>query len=320
MRAADSFQVISCVFLALARLGRASVSQRSKASSLNSQAIGLTHEGDIPVFAPKAPDIDAISFLTSRKQDQDSIFNEAVKILDSMGSLPSCNRIAAIRLVSSCQTFNDGNDDPQTDRPETLDFLRSVYAARLALCEIDGTGTSIPPSCLPVTISPPPQKSRFGFMTRSRGYDTASGEVPRELLEQCLRTLESRPQWWTSYSNSRQNALVICHASRMEAEKEELIDLHRSISKSSFKLNVALQQALHDAAAQSAQQQAFMQTVQSLQETIVTDVEATDSVFKRTFGKFLREVEAGIGSLQDAISEALSNVRTRTGDLESVRI
>ncbi|KAJ5129472.1 uncharacterized protein N7515_005511 [Penicillium bovifimosum] len=301
MRAIDNLQVLSCVFLALACLCRASVSQQS----------------DIPVSAPKLPDIDAISFLTSRKQDQNSIFNEAVKILDSMGSAPSCNRIAATRLVSSCQTFNEGNDGSQTDSPETLDYLRSVYAARLALCEIEGAGNSIPPSCLPVTVSPRPQKNRYGFMTWHRGSDTASGEVPRELLEHCLRTLESRPQWWTSYSNSRQNALVICHASRMEAEKEELIGLHRSISKSSFKLNEALQQALQDAVAQSEQQQLFMQAVQSLQERIVTDVGGTESVFKRTFGRFLREVEAGMGSLQDSISMALLNMRTRTGELDN---
>ncbi|KAJ5773084.1 hypothetical protein N7457_007980 [Penicillium paradoxum] len=300
MRAVNSFQVLPYILLALAHVSQASIS----------------HKGDVPVPAPKLPGIDAISFLGSRTHDQDSIFNEAVKILDSMGSSPSCNRIAATRLVTSCQTFSDSHDGMQTDSPETLDLLRSVYAARLALCEIDGAGTSIPSTCLPVTVSPPPQKNRFGFVTRHRGSDTASDEVRRELLEQCLRTLESRPQWWTSYSNSRQNALVICHASRMEMEKEELLNLHRSISKSSLKLNNGLQEALQDAAAQSAQQQAFMQAVQSLQEKIVTDMEATDSVFKRTFGKFLREIETGIRSLQDSISTALSNVQIGTSVLE----
>lgn len=146
-----------------------------------------------------------------------------------------------------------------------------------------------------------------------------SDEVPKELLEQCLRTLESRPQWWTSYSNSRQNALVICHASRIETEKEELIELQRSIAKSSLKLNNGLQEALRNAIAQSAQQQSFIHALQSLQGKIVTDMEATDSVFKRTFGKFLREIEAGIWSLQDSISEALSNVRAGTGVLEGVQ-
>ncbi|KAJ5603714.1 hypothetical protein N7537_006670 [Penicillium hordei] len=299
MKAISGFQALSYIFLALAQLSRASTSQQN-----------------VPIIAPKPPGIDAISFLTSRAQDQDSIFNEAVKILDSMRSSPSCNRLAATKLVNSCQTFSDGKDDTQTDSPETLDLLRSVYAARLALCEIDGAGTPLPPSCLPVTVSPPPQKNRFGFVSRHRGPDPVSDEVPKELLEQCLRTLESRPQWWTSYSNSRQNALVICHASRMETEKEELIDLHRSISKSSLKLNNGLQEALQNATAQSAQQYSFIQAVQSLQEKIVTDMEAADSVFKRTFGSFLREIEAGIWSLHDSISVTLVHVRTGTSSLE----
>ncbi|KAJ5959394.1 uncharacterized protein N7479_006544 [Penicillium vulpinum] len=299
MRAIDSFRVLSYIFLGLAQLSRASVSQHT-----------------VPILAPKPPDIDAVSFLSSRAPDQGNIFNEAVKILDSMKSSPSCNRLAATKLVKSCQTFSDGKDGAQADNPETLDLLRSVYAARLALCEIDGTGTPMPPSCLPITISPPPQKNRFGFVGRHRGSDPDSDEVPKELLEQCLRTLESRPQWWTSYSNSRQNALVICHASRTEMEKDELIDLHRSIAKSSLKLNHGIQEALQDAAARSVQQQSFIQAVQSLQEKIVTDMEATDSVFKRTFGNFLREIETGIMSLQDSISVGLSNIRTGTGLLE----
>ncbi|OQE46437.1 hypothetical protein PENCOP_c001G06990 [Penicillium coprophilum] len=299
MRAIDSFQALSYIFLGLTHLSRADASQHS-----------------IPIIAPRAPGIDAISFLSSRSQDQDSIFNEAVKILDSMKSSPSCNRLAATRLVSSCQTFSDGKHDAQTDSSETLDFLRSIYAARLALCEIDGAGTQMPPSCLSITVSSPPQKNRFSFVSRQRSSDPASNEVPKALLEQCLKTLESRPQWWTSYSNSRQNALVICHASRMETEKEELIDLHRSIAKSSLKLNNGLQEALQHAAAQSTEQQSFIHAVQSLQERIVTDMEATDSVFRRTLSKFLREIEIGISSLQDSISAALSNVRTGTGALE----
>jgi hypothetical protein len=156
-------------------------------------------------------------------------------------------------------------------------------------------------------------------VNRHRGSDGSSDEIPKDLLEQCLKTLESRPQWWTSYSNSRQNALVICHASRIETEKQELLDLHRSIAKSSLKLNDGLQEALQNAAAQSEQQTAFMQAVQGLQEKIVADIDMTDSLLKRTFGNFLQEIAAGIGYLQDTLSVALSNARMETGVLETVR-
>lgn len=269
------------------------------------------------VLSSKLPDIDAISFLRTPERHQDAIFNEAVHILDSMKTSPSCNRVAATRLVVSCQNFTDSQDDTDSNDPDSLDLLRSTYAARLALCEIDEAAITIPTSCLPVTVSRPP-KSRFGFVNRHRGADT-SDKISKEVLRQCLRTLESRPQWWTSYSNSRQNALIICQASRMEADKEELLDLHRSISKSSLKLNGGLQQALRDAAAQSEQQSAFLKAVQILQGKVVTEIEATDSLFKRTFGNILREIETGINSFQEAIIVALKDVRTETDDFEKVR-
>jgi hypothetical protein len=95
--------------------------------------------------------------------------------------------------------------------------------------------------------------------------------------------------------------------------------LHRSIAKSSLKLNDGLREALRDAAAQSEQQRAFLQTVQNLQEKVTSEMEVTGSLFKRSFDNFLRDVEDGIHSFQEAVSAALMNVRAGTGDLEKVR-
>ncbi|OQD81022.1 hypothetical protein PENANT_c030G10807 [Penicillium antarcticum] len=261
-------------------------------------------------------DIDVISLLGSRARNQDTVFKEAIDLLESLKSSPSCSRVAATRLVVSCQAFGGDKDRTHADSPNTMDFLRSVYAARLAICEIEGAGTTVPQSCLPVTVPTAPQKGRFGFASRHKSSDNAADEMPREILEQCLRTLESRPQWWTSYSNSRQNALTICQASRIETEKDELLDLHRSIAKSSLKLSNGIRDALRDAAAQSEQQQLFMQAVQAQQRKIVMEVEHTESLFQRTFGNFFREIELGVGVLQDSISSAFLILRAGTGTLE----
>src|SRR4051794_8938208 len=86
-------------------------------------------------------EISAISHLTSKTRQQDAIFSEAVHILDSLKSSPSCSRIAANKLVISCQDFG-GREKTDSDTHETLDRIRSVYAARLAICELDGAGAS----------------------------------------------------------------------------------------------------------------------------------------------------------------------------------
>ncbi|KAJ5168580.1 uncharacterized protein N7482_004174 [Penicillium canariense] len=269
----------------------------------------LTEEDKPHLPADASDDSNAITYLTSNARQQDSIFTEAVQLLESMSSSPSCNRVAATRLVTSCQDLGGkGNADPDTN--EILDRIRSIYAARLAICELDGAGAVVPQSCLPVTIpSPEPAKSRFRFLRKFRSTDCDEEVVSKSQLGQCLGALESRPQWWTSYSNNRQNAMIICQASRIEVEKEELLDLHQSILKSSVKLDEGLQETLRKASVTSTQHQAFLQTVQGLQNTLVLDLEKNASLFRGLFGRFLHDIEAGFDTVATIVASALSKVQ-----------
>ncbi|KAJ5662158.1 uncharacterized protein N7477_009774 [Penicillium maclennaniae] len=301
---------LSSTWLGLALL----LSALTQASRDPGQAL-LTLPVNLPGYLDRCNDSNAISYLISKTTQRDSIYSEAVQLLESITISSSCTRIAATRLVTSCQSFGgtaNGNDEPQ----ETLDRIRSVYAARLAICELEGTGASVPAPCLPVTLSPPESKIRFGFMQSSSVPDTGTNLVPKELLEQCLKALESRPQWWTSYSNSRQNAMVICQASRIEAEKEELLDLHRSILRSSIKLDEGIHQALHNAATEASKHDAFLQAVQLLQKKLLTDMEASQSFFQQTLGGFLREIELGIERVAAVVASALGYVQAETVVLE----
>lgn len=103
--------------------------------------------------------------------------------------------------------------------------------------------------------------------------------------------------------------MVICQASRMEVEQEELLNLHRSILKSSIRLDEGLQEAIRKAAMETAQHQAFVQTVQELQEGLARDIKRTQSLLEKTFGRFLHEVETGIDAVVTAFNSALSHVQ-----------
>lgn len=278
----------------------------------------LTIPGILPGYQDKYNDSNAISYLTSNSAQRDAIYSEAVQLLESMTTSPSCARIAATRLVTSCQSFG-GRTSADEEPQETLDRIRSVYAARLAICELEGAGASVPAPCLPVTLLPPEPKNRFGFMRRPNAPDTATDLVPKELLEQCLKVLESRPQWWTSYSNNRQNAIVICQASRSEIEKEELLDLHRSILRSSTKLDEGIHQALHNAAMEASKHDAFLQATQLLQRKLVTEMQTSQSLFQQTVGGFLRDIELGIERVAAVVASALGHVQSETAVLQEVR-
>jgi predicted transcriptional regulator len=193
-----------------------------------------------------------------------------------------------------------------------------VYAVRLAICELNGAGTSIPPSCLPVTFPPPRKKGIFGFPPKSKLPVNTADSISAQVLESCLKSLESRPQWWTSYSNSRQNAFIICQASRIESEKEELLSLHKSVVESSRKLNQGLDEALRTAAAESVQHRAFVREVEALNAKLAQDIDETQSRLKAVFEKVFYNIEAKAVSVANTVASVLGRVQDRTTALDKV--
>ncbi|KAF7631866.1 hypothetical protein AFLA_012714 [Aspergillus flavus NRRL3357] len=261
-------------------------------------------------------EVDLVSFISSKNTQHDVVFKEAVQLLESMRSSPSCNRIAASRLVKSCQSVRVkiNNIDPETYR--ILEHTRALYAARLAICELNGAGTHIPNACLPVTFPPPQKKGIFGFSLKSETPVNGVDPVPVQLLESCLKSLESRPQWWTSYSNSRQNAFVICQAARTENEKEELLNLHRSVVEGSNKLNQGLQEALRTAAAESLHHRAFVSEISNMNARLVHDMEETRSHFKAMIEKAFYEIESRAVSIVNTVTSVLGRVQAGVTNLD----
>lgn len=259
-----------------------------------------------------------VSFINSRNTQHDIVFKEAVQLLELMRSSPSCNRMAASRLVTSCQSIGKKTDNIDAETYRVLEHTRSLYAARLAICELSGAGTHIPNTCLPVTFPPPQKKGIFGFSLKSEIPVNNVDTIPVQLLESCLKSLESRPQWWTSYSNSRQNAFVICQATRIENEKEELLSLHKSVVEGSNKLNQGLQEALRTAAAGSLQHRAFVSEIANLNARLIHDMEETSSQLKSMIEKAFYEIEARATSVVNTVTSVLGRVQTGTTDLDKV--
>lgn len=111
----------------------------------------------------------------------------------------------------------------------------TLYAARLAICEIS-SATTPPPACQPfLPTAHSVKKSHWaGWFTKSTGgnptkphqlypdYDTAT----RENLQPCLASLSDTPVW-ASFSNAKQNALHICNSMRAHVDRDELAAVSR---------------------------------------------------------------------------------------------
>jgi Tht1-like nuclear fusion protein len=271
------------------------------------------------VLNDSAESADLVMFLNSRTQRQDRIFSEAIQWLESMKSSPSCNRIATTRMLASCQSIGGSGDSPPTDASIILDRVKSLYAARLAICELTSAGAAIPPACSALYVSP--DQAPIALRSVDVGnLAPESDSIPSTRLDSCLKSLESRPQWWTSYSNSRQNAVVICQAARIEVEKEEMLEIHRLLAKNVAKLNLGLHDVLRNAAAESTRHKAFVEIADMMRTNLVRELEESSSKAQSLFSSFLNEIEKAIAFVVKGVMSLLRDVQVDTEKLGKVRV
>ncbi|KAH0291750.1 hypothetical protein M436DRAFT_62843 [Aureobasidium namibiae CBS 147.97] len=152
-----------------------------------------------------------------------------IQTMHKVEKLPSCQKLASQALLNTCSEL-DHATSLATDKgiDVMLERSKSIYATRLAICELMDANANIPPSCSP--FRPIENASKFngfrGFIVNGR---FTKPTAPRSFddsgdLDHCSASLSSNPVWWTSYSNARQNAVLLCHSMRAELDKDDMVE------------------------------------------------------------------------------------------------
>ncbi|KAL9005416.1 MAG: hypothetical protein Q9188_001810 [Gyalolechia gomerana] len=248
------------------------------------------------------PDTDLAVLLKNSPDSQSQIYGHALQLLESLRVSPSCNRLAASALIHSCQSIDGSN----TETEKSLEDLKSVYAAQLAICEVTDAGSKPPGPCEPFS---PNKDFQFG---RKLNHDShrhgGTANALKGKLSSCLQSLESRPQHWTSYSNNRQNAVVMCQAARMHIEKDDLIKLHKSMVDTTSGANAALAQAVAAANEAMARQAQFGKEVNLFQQQIMRDLESSRTETRSYLGHLMKHVDSTLQGIINHLSTRLRDV------------
>jgi hypothetical protein len=149
-----------------------------------------------------------------------------IETMHKVEKLPSCQKLASQALLNTCSEIDHATSLKTNQGIDVmLERSKSIYATRLAICELMDANANIPPSCSP--FRPVEHASKFngfrGFIVNGRFTKPAASssfDDSRD-LDQCSASLSSNPVWWTSYSNARQNAVLLCHSMRAELDKGE---------------------------------------------------------------------------------------------------
>ena len=161
----------------------------------------------------------------------------ALETVQKLETLPSCNRMATAALLDSCQSIDASAQTKEDHGPDTfVEATKTVYAARLAICELSDAKVVPPKQCAKfVPTKRTAKKTWRGIFDKSGPTEPmAHYEQYEDVTERdsdvCVSALYTEPQAWTSFSNARQNAVVLCQAVRTDVEKQEQIELFRKLT------------------------------------------------------------------------------------------
>ncbi|KAH7384486.1 hypothetical protein BKA66DRAFT_416903 [Pyrenochaeta sp. MPI-SDFR-AT-0127] len=160
--------------------------------------------------------------------------------------------MAASNLMNECKLLENAPEFAKS-RPEAyLDNVKTEYAAKLAVCELLSAQpiNPIPPPYCDILVPSPKACGKRGswWYTKPETRDDKPcyPEFKDQLYTQCLKSLQSTPQYWTSFSNARQNAVVMCQASRDSIERENHLETFKNVTEVLGIVTSNLQKATED--------------------------------------------------------------------------
>lgn len=173
--------------------------------------------------------------------DQALELKETIAFIDSLHSAPACTQLASSKLITDCQLLDDPTEFAKVHPNQVLEDVQNEYALKLAVCEYVGVQHSHskpPPHCHAFLPSKKAcmKSSWLWAQEESSGDDLCYPKTNKADLTQCLSTMQSSPQMWTSYSNARSRAMHICHLSRQHIDKEEALHLYKNLTRVVSKL------------------------------------------------------------------------------------
>jgi hypothetical protein len=276
----------------------------------------LSHYHSPSADATPTINVDALfQYTTSRNH---KVITQAVDFVVSMQTAPTCTRMAASHLMNECKLLENAPDFAKS-RPEAyLDNVKTEYAAKLAVCELLSAQPSnpMPPPNCEILVPSTKACAKGGIWWYSRPETTINDkqcypEAKEYQYIQCLKTLQSSPQYWTSFSNARQNAVVMCQASRDAIERENHLETFKNLTQVMGAVSSTMKKSTEEYEALIKDQKQFVDEVREAQDRFKDDVHAVREKALATVrtldDKFHTFMETSMSELVTALADSQSN-------------
>lgn len=301
----------------------------AKMGPLNTMLIGvLLHiPGALSYYYSPSADATPTANLDALFQYKNSrnhkVISQAVDFVSSMQTAPACTRMAASHLMNECKLLEHAPDFAKS-RPEAyLDNVKTEYAAKLAVCELlsaQHPANAVPPLHCDILVPSSRACNKGGWWSQSTtNTDKQCYPEHKEYqYTQCLKTLRSLPQYWTSFSNARQNAVVMCQASRDAIERENHLEIFKNLTQVMGVVSANIQNTTEEYASLLQEQRQFADKLREAHSQFEKDVSAVHNKALATVGsldnKFHAFMDTSIAEFITALADGRSAEISRIRD------
>ncbi|KAG9193881.1 hypothetical protein G6011_03916 [Alternaria panax] len=268
-----------------------------------------------PADAASTVNVDSLFQHTTSRNHR--VITQAVDFVVSMQTAPTCTRMAASHLMNECKHLEHAPDFAKSRPDAYLDNVKTEYAARLAVCELL--------SAQPVNPTPPPNCDILVPASRHCGKGSSWWHTRPEILSdkqcypefkeyhytQCLKSLQSTPQYWTSFSNARQNAVVMCQASRDVIERENHLEIFKNLTQVLGDVTLNMQKTTEEYESLIREQRQYSEEARDSHQQLKEDIHTVQEMAVATVGaldeKFHTFMGSSISELIHALAESQTN-------------
>lgn len=250
----------------------------------------------------------------------------AIQVVEHHDSLPYCQKMAASSLIHSCATLQGRTSDEEEtrrtsqDENATLGEEKTLYAARLAVCELSDSKVPVPKQCTSFVPTKETTKKMgwFGYLpvpgvwksiVKYPDYEQAT----KRDRDACVKALYASNQAWHSYSNAGQDAVKLCHAVRGDIERDQELQVYRGLTENVANVAEALHHMDEMIRVQEEAMNHLVIRTQQLTEDLLKNLPELQARYRQTVIELtddVRLVATKVSEANSALEDHNSNIRT----------
>lgn len=188
----------------------------------------------------------------------------AKQIIRDLSLSPSCAYDPTARLLRQCKNIKPRTQNSESDQLKSK--IQATYGISMALCEARQARASIPSAC-----------EIFENVSQRQASESSEFTFRQTEIENCMQFIFDTASW-TSYVTFRAQSADLCDSSRVDYQREELLEVFREATNVIPEVLEALKE----------QGQETLMTMNSIRNTASEVTEAQQNMIASSHGQILR--------------------------------